>query len=179
MLSSYEAFELREEKLKKEMAILEQCLQNEKDICKKQKDYIELQRTKLEERLKKDEVSMIEHEKMLSEILQSNTYILMRKYVENPIKSKMKESAINWEELRKKIDFCFPQLFKVLNKDYLLTQQEIKICIMTKLNFTTKEISIILNTTIQAISMAKSRAYGKRFDGKATAKKWDELIRSL
>jgi DNA-binding CsgD family transcriptional regulator len=60
-----------------------------------------------------------------------------------------------------------------------ISDVELKICYLKKINIPPGKISSILNISIQAVSMARSRMYEKITKKKGTTAKFDNLISEI
>lgn len=60
-----------------------------------------------------------------------------------------------------------------------MSEFEIRICILTKLDFSPKQISQLTFHDVSSVSSARSRLYKKFFGENGSAKKWDDYIRNL
>ena len=69
----------------------------------------------------------------------------------------------DWEALLDQIKLCIPSFYNFLISNHSLTPQEFRVCILTRLNFSNKEIATILKTGTQNIPNAKKRANNKLF----------------
>lgn len=72
-------------------------------------------------------------------------------------------SENDWESLLEQVKLCIPSFYTYIISKHTLTPQELKVCVLTRLNFTNKEIATILGTGTQNIPNAKKRANLKLF----------------
>jgi len=73
-------------------------------------------------------------------------------------------SASERKELLEQIKLCLPTFYAFLIGNHNLTPQEFDVCILTRLNFSNKEIATLLGTGTQNIPNAKKRANKKLFN---------------
>ncbi len=72
----------------------------------------------------------------------------------------------DWEKLMEMIKTIIPSFHAFINNNKLSTQ-EMKVCMLTRMHFSSKEMSVLLETTKQNISNIKSRANFKLFKDKS------------
>jgi hypothetical protein len=72
----------------------------------------------------------------------------------------------DWEKLMEMTKTIIPSFHAFINNNKL-SRQEMKVCMLTRLHFSNKEMSVLLETTKQNISNIKSRANFKLFNDKS------------
>ena len=72
-------------------------------------------------------------------------------------------SFSDWENLFAIIKQCLPIFYAKIIKDPILSRQELQTCVLTRLNFSTGDIAILLDTQVQRITNAKASANRKLF----------------
>jgi len=100
-------------------------------------------------------------------LMESDIVLKFRKNTIPQPKSKQDSLAItyeDWNVLYEQIRLCLPTFYNFLLSNQELTPQEYKVCLLTRLYFTNKEIAIILGTGTQNIPNAKKRANFKLFN---------------
>ena len=86
-----------------------------------------------------------------------------------PQRFSIKPSKADWENLLSVIKQCLPSFYHQITEQDLLSKQELQICLLTRLNFPSGDIAILLNTPVQRITNAKASANSKLFsDSSAT-----------
>ena len=114
---------------------------------------------------------------------QKTIYLLRQSKAVEPFKNALSEEykikAYNWQELTQSLQEAFPGFIEALMKDECITESELKICMLQKLNFQPNEIGKILNLASNTISSTSARLYRKRISEKGGAKEWQNYINSL
>lgn len=83
----------------------------------------------------------------------------------------------DWKELVEEIAKFFPLLIIKLTQKNLLATQEFRVCILCLLGFSNSEISILLNTSSQRVTNAKSDANMKLFGQKGASTLYKNLLK--
>lgn len=89
-----------------------------------------------------------------------------------------KLTADDWAALDKGVNMIYPG-FKQRLLTKKLSEQEYRICLLTKAGVSPTGIARLTHKDRAAISNARSRLYKKFFDQKGNCEAWDEFIRSL
>ena len=84
-----------------------------------------------------------------------------------------------WVELRNVIDMHYDNFTIRIMSMHRLSDFELRICMLIKLDFKVKEIAVLTCHTPMAVTAARRRLYGKLFGEKGTPGKLDDFIRSL
>lgn len=88
-------------------------------------------------------------------------------------------SDIEWTSLINIVNKLLPDFIKTLNnKEKSLSDKELKVCILTKLNFSPSEIGVLLDLTKQSISNFRTSINRKLF-GETGTKSFDSNIHRL
>ncbi len=69
----------------------------------------------------------------------------------------------DWKELKETMQQSLPYFYNFISAEDKLSEQELLVCMMVRLEFTTSELAILLETTTQRITNAKSRINHKLF----------------
>lgn len=95
----------------------------------------------------------------MEHILQESTDVNIEKHIRELIKKMdIGTSSSNWEEFKNYFEKVHSEFFnRVLAHCSTLTQNEIKICALLKLNFSTKDISALTNQSTRSIEIARYR----------------------
>ncbi len=87
---------------------------------------------------------------------------------------------VDWEQLQEACEKSFRSFFDTLAEFSLeLNDNEIKVCYLTKINVSSKDISRLLFKAPSTISTSKARIYTKLMKKKGKASDFDELIDSM
>ena len=111
-------------------------------------------------------------------IMQTETFILFQKASQNG----STVSNSDWEELQTQIKEYLPEYYTHLSEKkslFNLSLHEIKICHLTKLGFSNRDMAKILLVTESAISHAKIRLYKRIKNEKGTSAKFLDFIEEL
>lgn len=111
-------------------------------------------------------------------IIQTEIFILFQKAIQNG----STVSNSDWEELQKQIKEYLPEYYTHLSEkksSFNLSLQEIKICHLTKLGFSNRDMAKILLVTESAISHAKIRLHKRIKNEKGTSSKFLDFIEEL
>lgn len=86
----------------------------------------------------------------------------------------------DWDDLQEACEKSFKSFFDTLREFSLeLNENEIKVCYLTKINVSSKDISRLLFKAPSTISTNKARIYAKLMKKKGKASDFDELIDSM
>ena len=68
------------------------------------------------------------------------------------------DTLLNWNDLFQIIDYIYNGFYTSLIKKYgtVLNEKEIRLCILLKANFTTKEIGVVTQQSVRTIYQRKS-----------------------
>lgn len=106
---------------------------------------------------------------------QSQTVTLFK----DALKGKYKIQEDDWINLGESLQEAFPEFMDKLIKEECLTEGEMRICMLQKLNFQPNEIGCILNLASNTISSTSARLYRKIISEKGGAREWQNYINSL
>lgn len=88
-------------------------------------------------------------------------------------------SEEDWAAIEEKFQSVYPRFTSTLLTLHNMSQVELQVCQLLKLNATPSEIANVLCKDKSSISTIRSRLYNKVFDKKGSGRDWDEFIRSL
>lgn len=95
------------------------------------------------------------------------------------LKEKKNISGKDWEQIECIFNKLYPCFKDKLLKKYNLRNEDFKICILVKLNFTNIDISGIMNRTPSAISMKRANLYQKITKSDGSAKDFNDFIKAI
>ena len=84
-----------------------------------------------------------------------------------------------WAELRCAVDTYLNNFTRRITAMHSLSDFELKVCILIKLDFKIKEIAVLTCHTPIAVTAARRRLYGKFFGKSGSPGEFDDFIRSL
>lgn len=85
----------------------------------------------------------------------------------------------DWDRLEKIICQHLPHFFPSLSSLTHLSESEIHVCMLLKLGFTPREISILMFRTFSAISAIRKRLYKKVFNKEGKPSDWDSFLDTI
>lgn len=85
----------------------------------------------------------------------------------------------DWEILRAKVDTCYNNFTGRLRSIWDISDINMKVCLLLKINITVTGISIILNRSKSAIVSARKKMYEKVHGEEGKPEQWDSFIASL
>ena len=85
----------------------------------------------------------------------------------------------DWQQIEEQLQRVYPRFISTLISLYNMSEVELHVCYLLKLNAAPKEIASVLCKDISSISSIRSRLYAKVFSKKGSSKDWDEFIQSL
>lgn len=91
----------------------------------------------------------------------------------------IKLSAQDWETLRIQTDNCYQNFTTKLRSLYPISDMEMRICLLLKIDISITGISLLCGRTKSAIVSARKRLYEKVYMQKGKPEEWDEFIRVL
>lgn len=168
---------------------------------RKSSEFIEENNRKIEELENALQESDSQNEEMRKELQdQKESIILLNSHVTKDLKkqsieelalkqtdiySKFQNAATNqnvmlsskdWEILRAKIDTCYNNFTGRLQSIYPVSDIDIKICLLLKINITVTGISTILGRSKSAIVSARKKMYYKVHGEAGKPEQWDNFI---
>lgn len=105
----------------------------------------------------------------------SDFYISLRKKMSNGERL----SQADWDGIDDRFKSIYPRFTSTLLSLHSMSQVEMQVCHLLKLNASPSEIANVLCKDVSTISSIRSRLYMKVFGKKGSSKDWDEFIRSL
>lgn len=109
------------------------------------------------------------------EFHQSDFYISLRKKIANGERL----SKEDWNGVEEHFKSVYPRFNSTLLNLRSMSQTELQVCQLLKLNVSPSDIATVLCKDKSSISSIRSRLYSKVFDRKGSSKDWDEFIHSL
>ena len=101
------------------------------------------------------------------------------KTIQDHIKKEKVITPSEWGKLEEVIDREIDNFKYNLYSYHNISQHEYHICVLIRLDFSPKEIGILLGCTTSGVSKARKRLQEKFFSDKGTAKDFDNFINSL
>lgn len=108
-------------------------------------------------------------------IISNNQIVVAFKKMASPKKNTPVPTNNEWKELVDFICHCFP-IFASQISEKKLAQQELKVCVLTRLEFTNSEMQILLNTSSQSITNMKAKVNRKLFNKNGASSLYKNLI---
>lgn len=105
----------------------------------------------------------------------SDFYLSIRK----KINSGSKLSQDDWHGIEEQFKSVYPHFISTLLSLYNMSQVELEVCQLIKLNVSPSEMATAICKDASTISSIRSRLYTKVFGKKGSSKDWDEFIHSL
>ena len=109
------------------------------------------------------------------DFLQSDFYVSLRKRIARGEHLKKDE----WDGIEQRLNSVYPGFTNKLMSLYKMSETELRVCLLLKLNAAPSEIANVLCKDTSSISSIRSRLYSKIFGKKGSSRDWDEFIRSL
>ena len=85
----------------------------------------------------------------------------------------------DWKDFYAVFNEKLPSFEQILKSRYPLSESELQICMLVKLDFSPGDIAVLTNKAKASISLTRTRLYSKLFQKEGTAKDFDEYIRSI
>ena len=85
----------------------------------------------------------------------------------------------DWEELQAAVDACYRNFTDRLRRVYPLSEMELKICLLLKVEIANNGIARIVGRSTSAIVSARKSLYEKFHGEKGSAQQWDDFIRKM
>lgn len=125
---------------------------------------------------KKAEIEKDEQRILHSIIQKSEVYRLIK---ERTLPDSRPMNREDWKTLKETVNNVYDDFTEKLNRYHKLSEHELHICLLLKINMSPVEIARLTSHTKESISSARRRLYEKVFKEKGTPGKWDEFIASL
>lgn len=135
----------------------------------KQKEQIIISNSNLATDLQKQSIA-------ISALMQTEVYSKFHQAANN---SSLHTDAKDWEILRAKVDTCYNNFTERLRSICDISDIDMKVCLLLKINITVTGISIILNHSKSAIVSARKKMYRKAHGEEGKPERWDSFIASL
>ena len=162
------------EKIKKLSTLLQEAKQtNDKlrqNLLQAQKDWIEKANIQIE-------AAQVVKESSWANLQQTEIW----KKLHQPIDKNgiIKMTDTDWTELTKVIEETYPNFVQRLNELCPLSQKELQVCLLIKINVPLTQIADIVCSSKQGISSLRERLYKKFVGEKGKPKDCDNFIRNL
>ena len=85
----------------------------------------------------------------------------------------------SWKDLYDLMNRILPDFLGIVNRNGLLSERDIRICMLIKLRFIPTEIATLIGESPQTITNRRARLLGKVFGEKGGAKDFDARIQKL
>ena len=85
----------------------------------------------------------------------------------------------SWKDLYELMNRILPEFLPTVNRNGLLTERDIRICMLIKLRFIPTEIATLIGESPQTITNRRARLLGKVFGEKGGAKDFDARIQEV
>lgn len=171
MASNYNEAKASLEKAKTELDLMEannQAFRNDKE------KEIRLLQEKVDNYEKQyEEIVKLEEETIVLDSDIVKTFRIMSR----PKRNASSPSDIDWEKLLNTVKNGLPSFYAFIT-DKFLSEMELYICILVRLDFSSKEIALLLNTTPQVVTNTKAKANHKLF-GEAGASSLRASLKNL
>lgn len=81
-----------------------------------------------------------------------------------------------WQELSLVVSKYFPFIYNKMCNCEKLSRLEMRVCILTRLRFTNKEMTILLNSSASSISNIRQKVNERLFGGKSSKTLFDNMV---
>lgn len=126
---------------------------------------------------KQIEMELSEREQAEMALLESKVYMHFKQ--EALSNNKIQITNADWQALKDAINDTYKEFTANLYKLYNLSEYELHICLLIKINIQPTEMAKLTNHTKESITATRRRLYEKIFHQKGTPKLWDEFIHTL
>ena len=99
-------------------------------------------------------------------------FVKMLKNDKNPQKK-------DWLDLENTLNHYYENCMQKIQTLYKMTDRELHVSMLTKINFKPSDIASLLNININSVASVRSRLYKKCFGKEGKAKDWDDFICNL
>lgn len=161
---------------KKKIALLEQQLQALGEKDKALRAQLQMQKEITLYANKRAEIEKDEQRMLYSVIQESDIYRLLKKEILPDNRPITREE---WKALKETVNDVYDDFTGKLYRYHKLSEHELHICLLLKINMSPIEIARLTSHTKESISSARRRLYEKVFREKGAPGKWDEFIASL
>ncbi|RHJ55078.1 amino acid ABC transporter permease [Bacteroides sp. AM10-21B] len=161
---------------KKKIALLEQQLQALGEKDKALRAQLQMQKEITLYANKRAEIEKDEQRMLYSVIQESDIYRLLKEEILPDNRPITREE---WKALKETVNDVYDDFTGKLYRYHKLSEHELHICLLLKINMSPIEIARLTSHTKESISSARRRLYEKVFREKGAPGKWDEFIASL
>jgi DNA-binding CsgD family transcriptional regulator len=88
-------------------------------------------------------------------------------------------SEDEWQEMERQMDVVFSGFCRKLRSLHHFSDIEFRVCLLTKLRASNKEIAAVINRAPESVSSIRNRLHKKVLGSHGGAKEWDEFVLSL
>ena len=85
----------------------------------------------------------------------------------------------DWLDLENTLNHYYENCMQKIQTLYKMTDRELHVSMLTKINFKPSDIASLLNININSVASVRSRLYKKCFGKEGKAKDWDDFICNL
>lgn len=145
---------------------------NDKSLVERNEYENEIKRIKeiLDELIESNNEKKYETEKAANEICD---------FIKQKMKMKINLKNIDWSVIEKSFNTIYPNFKSAIYAKSYLKEDDYRICMLIKLNFSNSDISELMNRTAAAISMKRGKLLGKLFSTEGEAKDFNARIKDL
>ena len=162
----------REKTLTTERHLLEIKALNDKSIAERNEYENEIKRIKeiLDELIESNNEKKYEIEKTANEICD---------FIKQRLKMKVNLKDTDWSDIENSFNIIYPNFKSSIYAKSHLKEDDYRICMLIKLNFSNSDISELMNRTAAAISMRRGKLLGKLFSTEGGAKDFNARIKGM
>lgn len=162
----------REKTLTTERHLLEIKALNDKSIAERNEYENEIKRIKeiLDELIESNNEKKYEIEKTANEICD---------FIKQKLKMKVNLKDTDWSDIENSFNIIYPNFKSSIYAKSHLKEDDYRICMLIKLNFSNSDISELMNRTAAAISMRRGKLLGKLFSTEGGAKDFNARIKDM
>lgn len=144
-------------------------------------DYLNAQKKLIEKNSEQIEAKQKVQDQAEVKLKQSGIYRKFHSVQKEDVgeEKKIKISSSDWQELKKEIDETYNQFSQRLQELYPVTDIELKVCLLPKIDISPKEIATVTIRSKQAISSIRKRLYKKLFNDDGNTDQLDSFIRNF
>lgn len=110
-------------------------------------------------------------------VVKENEIVMRFKEMSSPKINNRKPHLEDWNLLEKVVEQYLPLLIILITEKSSLSVQEYRVCILTRLGFTNSEMQVLLNTSSQSITNAKTKANKKLFEENRASSLYKNLLK--
>ncbi|WP_455587318.1 tetratricopeptide repeat protein [Bacteroides sp.] len=165
------------EENKKQIDALEKRIQHLDEASQTLKEQLQRQKEIILCTNKQTEIDLDEQEQAKAAFINSDIYAHFKTQAHSS--QKVQITANDWKVLENNINSAYKGFTKNLRKLYELSEHELHICLLIKINIQPRDMANLTNHTKESIASTRRRLYKKVFHQKGAPNDWDEFILSL